>query len=431
MSINQDIRAQQEANSAYLKMRSEYRAKLADMELIIEPDAYADPATKLLHGPKLRDNGGLKVKVPEWANKAPFAGMKETVLLQIDPGSGTYFTAASHEFTMPTDGGTYPEIFPFEMLIPTNALPDDATCRLRYQLIDFAGDEFDSLVTTVICDRLPPYKNVAPKAPVFAEDYPSAQQPVSAGLGYNGEFSEPQTGWQLLGNGYRAYNPRLMKFHSPDSLSPFGEGGVNAYAFCEGEPVLNVDLDGHSIWSWLKGYRSSTTQAYNRGTPKHFLQDSKGGAGVRTIRNKDVRRLGKVVKLRERELAETRNSEYEHSRDEIHVAEYELKHGKGRFLADAKKEMAEAGDILETASFLHGWAKSSVGELGFTKEGSMLLKIKALAYDKKAAAIRRQETQAYSQWQQDKMYRDNQERANAVGIPRANKRAHQAPNYRG
>jgi hypothetical protein len=171
MSINQDIRAQQEANSAYLKMRSEYRAKLADMELIIEPDAYADPATKLLHGPKLRDNGGLKVKVPEWANKAPFAGMKETVLLQIDPGSGTYFTAASHEFTMPTDGGTYPEIFPFEMLIPTNALPDDATCRLRYQLIDFAGDEFDSLVTTVICDRLPPYKNVAPKAPVFAEDY--------------------------------------------------------------------------------------------------------------------------------------------------------------------------------------------------------------------------------------------------------------------
>ncbi|WP_223502659.1 hypothetical protein [Pseudomonas sp. BF-R-24] len=171
MSIDQDIRAQQEANSAYLKMRSKYRAKLADMELIIASDAFADPATKLLHGPRLKDNGGLKVKVPEWENKAPFAGMEETVELQIDPGSGTFSTVASHVFTMPTDGGTYPETFPFDMLIPTNALPDDATCHLRYKLFDFAGDEFDSLITTVICDRLPPYKHDAPKAPVFAGDY--------------------------------------------------------------------------------------------------------------------------------------------------------------------------------------------------------------------------------------------------------------------
>jgi len=171
MSIDQKIRAQQEANSAYLKMRSEYRAKLADMELIIDADAYADPATKLLHGPRLKDNNGLKVKVPEWVNKAPIAGMEETVELQIDPGSGTYLTAATKVFTMPIDGGTYPEIFPFEMLIPTNTLPDDATCRLRYKLTDFAGDEFDSLGTTVICDRLPPYKHDAPKAPEFAGDY--------------------------------------------------------------------------------------------------------------------------------------------------------------------------------------------------------------------------------------------------------------------
>ncbi|EGH35731.1 hypothetical protein PSYJA_44541, partial [Pseudomonas syringae pv. japonica str. M301072] len=37
------------------------------------------------------------------------------------------------------------------------------------------------------------------------------------------------TGHYLLGNGYRAFNPVLMRFNSPDSLSPFGEGGVNAY----------------------------------------------------------------------------------------------------------------------------------------------------------------------------------------------------------
>ncbi|MCU6375056.1 hypothetical protein [Morganella morganii] len=28
------------------------------------------------------------------------------------------------------------------------------------------------------------------------------------------------------GNGYRAYNPVLMRFNCPDSLSPFGGGGL-------------------------------------------------------------------------------------------------------------------------------------------------------------------------------------------------------------
>lgn len=74
-----------------------------------------------------------------------------------------------------------------------------------------------------------------------AYGHPSAQQPIKAQLRYNGEFSEPQTGWQLLGNGYRAYNFTLMRFQSPDSWSPFGSGGVNAYAYSEGEPVMNVD----------------------------------------------------------------------------------------------------------------------------------------------------------------------------------------------
>ncbi|WP_434706426.1 RHS repeat-associated core domain-containing protein [Pseudomonas sp. Z1-12] len=45
------------------------------------------------------------------------------------------------------------------------------------------------------------------------------------------------TGHYLLGNGYRAFNPGLMRFNSPDSLSPFGEGGLNAYAYSVGDPV--------------------------------------------------------------------------------------------------------------------------------------------------------------------------------------------------
>ncbi|MGF6163524.1 MULTISPECIES: RHS repeat-associated core domain-containing protein [Pseudomonas] len=60
-------------------------------------------------------------------------------------------------------------------------------------------------------------------------------------LGFNGERRDPVTGHYLLGNGYRAFDPVLMRFNSPDSLSPFGKGGVNAYAYCLGDPVNKVD----------------------------------------------------------------------------------------------------------------------------------------------------------------------------------------------
>ncbi|WP_236468108.1 RHS repeat-associated core domain-containing protein, partial [Pseudomonas syringae] len=42
------------------------------------------------------------------------------------------------------------------------------------------------------------------------------------------------------------YNPVLMRFNSPDSLSPFDEGGLNAYGYCGGDPVGFVDETGHA-----------------------------------------------------------------------------------------------------------------------------------------------------------------------------------------
>ncbi|EJM68045.1 RHS repeat-associated core domain-containing protein [Pseudomonas sp. GM55] len=64
-------------------------------------------------------------------------------------------------------------------------------------------------------------------------------------LGFNGERRDPLTGHYPLGNGYRQFNPVLMRLSSPDSLSPFGDGGLNTYAYCVGDPVNLSDPTGH------------------------------------------------------------------------------------------------------------------------------------------------------------------------------------------
>ncbi|WP_390957454.1 RHS repeat-associated core domain-containing protein [Pseudomonas moorei] len=72
-------------------------------------------------------------------------------------------------------------------------------------------------------------------------------------LGFNGERRDPLTGWYFLGNGYRAFNTVLMRFNSPDSWSPFGEGGLNTYAYCKGDPIGRRDPTGH--FSFLASLR--------------------------------------------------------------------------------------------------------------------------------------------------------------------------------
>ena len=83
-----------------------------------------------------------------------------------------------------------------------------------------------------------------------AYGHQSSAAPAASHSGFNGELREATTGWYLLGQGYRAYNPALMRFHSPDSLSPFDDGGLNAYAYCVGDPVNYLDPDGHIPW-WV------------------------------------------------------------------------------------------------------------------------------------------------------------------------------------
>lgn len=83
---------------------------------------------------------------------------------------------------------------------------------------------------------------------------PYGYRPTTNGLlnllGFNGEHPEAITGHYLLGQGYRAFNLILMRFNSPDNLSPFDEGGINSYAYCSGDPINKTDPSGH-IWKFL------------------------------------------------------------------------------------------------------------------------------------------------------------------------------------
>lgn len=63
--------------------------------------------------------------------------------------------------------------------------------------------------------------------------------------GFTGERRDPLGQGYHLGNGYRAYSPNLMRFTAPDSWSPFGAGGLNAYAYCECDPINRTDPSGH------------------------------------------------------------------------------------------------------------------------------------------------------------------------------------------
>ncbi|WP_122379423.1 RHS repeat-associated core domain-containing protein [Pseudomonas coronafaciens] len=92
---------------------------------------------------------------------------------------------------------------------------------------------------------------------------PYGHHPAESGLtsllGFNGERRDPVTGHYLLGNGYRAYNPVLMRFNSPDSLSPFGEGGLNAYGYVGGDPVGFGDETGHMPFDLSNNLRKFAT----------------------------------------------------------------------------------------------------------------------------------------------------------------------------
>ncbi|MGG1943897.1 RHS repeat-associated core domain-containing protein [Trinickia sp. NRRL B-1857] len=64
-------------------------------------------------------------------------------------------------------------------------------------------------------------------------------------LGFTGALRDAAMPGYLLGNGYRIYLPSLMRLNALDNLSPFGAGGLNAYAYSDDDPIDRMDPTGH------------------------------------------------------------------------------------------------------------------------------------------------------------------------------------------
>ncbi|SCZ47027.1 RHS repeat-associated core domain-containing protein [Pseudomonas sp. NFACC48-1] len=166
-----------------------------------------------------------------------------------------------------------------------------------------AGDDKNSVLVEMSQDAI---KAIAYSAYGHRMDDPTMSSP----LGYNGERRETQTGWYMLGNGYRVFNPLLMRFHSPDSLSPFGKGGLNAYTYCVGDPINSVDPTGHISWgSFLRKFRPTTASPIAKSIPRSFTTnpyENTKAASLKTIRPQHVESFKKIQQLRAEDAIATK-----------------------------------------------------------------------------------------------------------------------------
>lgn len=164
-------REREASSSAYLKMRSDYRASLAEKPLELDAADFVDSATKkILNGPRLVANQKLTVKVPRWTGTpAPTFSDVVTLLLDKDDGAG-FVEVGTHTFTRQSGKPDFDEVFPYAMDIRIGDLPRDANCALKYRIDYYNDSEDESTPQEFLCDHVKPYNGEPPAALTLDSD---------------------------------------------------------------------------------------------------------------------------------------------------------------------------------------------------------------------------------------------------------------------
>jgi len=55
-----------------------------------------------------------------------------------------------------------------------------------------------------------------------------------------------------------------MRFNSPDSISPFGRGGINVYSYCGGDPINRFDPNGRNWQALIKLFNTNIAKNTSR-----------------------------------------------------------------------------------------------------------------------------------------------------------------------
>lgn len=117
--------------------------------------------------------------------------------------------------------------------------------------------------------------------PITYTPFGFAPHEQQASVGFNGEYPDPLTGNYGLGRGYRWYSPTLKRFQAADDISPFGQGGISAYAYTHNDPANSYDPDGHHQYKYYRNLVPIKLDPTERAPMGFFATQPK--AGKRTL----------------------------------------------------------------------------------------------------------------------------------------------------